>query len=126
MGKRKNKAMYGVHFLDGRKNCDQIFYTWAEEQKATFHVPHMMHGFETEAEAEAWFKTITRKDVDTHKKIVAKRKQEKEAKKNLKKYELYLEQKHSEALEHFLKKHRLTISDYIKEVIELDLMEEEE
>lgn len=125
MAKKKNKAMYGVHFLDGRKDCDQIFYTWAEEQKATFHVPHMMHGFETEAEAEAWFKNITREDVDTHRKIVAKKKQVKEEKKKLKKYEVYLDEEHSKAIDEFLRRHRITMSDYVKETIEIDLMADE-
>lgn len=125
MAKKKNKAMYGVHFLDGRKDCDQIFYTWAEEQKATFHVPHMMHGFETEAEAEAWFKNITSEDVDTHRKIVAKKKQAKEEKKKLKKYEVYLDKEHSKAIDEFLRRHRITMSDYVKEIIEIDLMADE-
>lgn len=122
MAKKKNKAMYGVHFLDGRKDCDQIFYTWAEEQKATFHIPHMMHGFETEAEAKAWFESITREDVKEHRKIITKKKQSKEAKKKLKKYEVYLDENHSKAIDEFLELHKTTISDYIREIIEIDLI----
>lgn len=51
---------------------------------------------------------------------------EQERKSRSKKYEVYLDQKHSEALECFLKRHKITISDYIKETIELDLMNEED
>lgn len=74
---KKYKNMYGVHFLDGRKEPNVIFYTWKEEQEATFHVPHMMYGFETEEEANNWFDSITVEKEKKHIKFVKGQKRKK-------------------------------------------------
>lgn len=121
---KRRKNLYAVYFIKEQER--KIFYNWQECQKAMKGHDNLFKGFMNEQEAEEWFSSITENKIEAHHHKVKQKRDKQELKSRSKKYEVHLDQKHSEALEHFLKKHRLTISDYIKEVIELDLMEEEE
>lgn len=113
--------MYGVHFMDGRTEENVIFYTWEEEQKATFHVPHMMHGFETEEEANTWFKEITVQSEENHNKLAAQHREIKKTNKNKVEYRFSLEKGLSDKFQDKLKIMRTdidtVITDFIKEYI---------
>lgn len=121
---KKRKNLYAVYFIKRQER--KIFYNWQECQKAMKGQDNLFKGFMNEQEAEEWFSSITENKIEAHHHKVKQKRDEQELKSRSKKYEVYLDQKHSEALECFLKRHKITITDYIKETIELDLMNEED
>ena len=120
---KQKKKLYAVYFVKSKKG--KLYYKWDECQKAMKGHDNLFKGFMNEQEAEAWLNSINDKKIEVHHNVVNKKREEQKIKSQSKKYEIYLDQKHSAALDRFLKKWKINVSDYVKQVIELDLMEEE-
>ena len=84
----------------------------------------MWKGFMTEEEAEKWFNSITKTQIEKHHKQAEAAKKRKEEKKKLKKYEIFLDPEHSKFLDEFCRFHKISASDFVTESIDVDIIGE--
>lgn len=123
---KKRKNLYAVYFIKRQER--KIFYNWQECQKAMKGQDNLFKGFMNEQEAKKWLTGITKKKEENHNKQVELHKQQKRAKNvkisTPKTYTFMLDEKYSKVLDEWLSARKMKLSDYMKEIIELDMCED--
>ncbi len=126
MAKKQLKKCYAIHFINEKR--DEIVFSWRECQEKMKGHNNMFKGFMTEEEAKKWLTGITKEKEEHHNKQVELHKQQKRAK-NIKistpkTYTFMLDEKYSKVLDEWLSARKMKLSDYMKEIIELDMCED--
>lgn len=124
MSKKQKKKCYAIHFIDEKR--DEIVFSWSECQEKMKGHNNMFKGFMTELDAEEWLKGITTDKEKAHNRQVDAHREEKKVRKkqiaSLKKYSFILDEEHAKALDEWLAQRNVKLSDYMKEIVELDMM----
>ena len=115
--KKQKKNYYAIHFIDEKR--DEIVTSWEECQRKMKGRHNMFKGFMTKEEALAWLGGITK---EAEERQTAQANKHRKFASNSKQYVVTLDCAHGKTLDEWLRKRKLTLNEYLTEVIELDMI----